>query len=418
VTVTGFLLPSAKRAVSVALLAWAAAVPAAAQHFPDGPVVLGNGRVTIGGDASLTFSCAGDPDPEQPTCSDDTGFFNYTDYDHSTLRELRLNVSASIRANQHVAVLTEFRSLNGSQPMPYALYVRLRPWERRAFDVQIGRLPPTFGASARRGYPNENFLISYPLGYQYLTSLRADAIPADGDELLRMRGRGWLSQFTKGNTTPDAGLPIAQAFRWDTGVQVHAAGSFADVTASVTTGSLGNPLVVDDNAGKQFAGRVAVHPHPSLIVGVSGARGPFLTRDATGSLNADTDNSRFVQRALGIDAEYSREYLLIRAEGIFSRWTLPTLDKPLDATAASLEGRYKIRPPFYVAARLDRLTFSTFSTPTRSAAWEAPVTRVEAGGGYRLRRNLLLKASFQRNVRNGGRVPRLNIGAMQLVFWL
>jgi hypothetical protein len=406
------------RAVSVALLALTA-TPLAAQGFPDGPLVFGDGRVTIGGDASLTLSCAGDPDPDQAVCSDDTGFFNYTDYDHSTLRELRLNVSAAVRANRHVALLTEFRSLNGSGPMPYALYVRLRPWADRALDVQVGRLPPTFGASARRGYPNENFLVGYPLGYQYLVSLRPDAIPADGNELLRMRGRGWLSEFSKGNTTPDAGLPIAQAFRWDTGVQVHAASSFADITASVTTGSLGNPLVVDDNAGKQFAGRVAVHPHPSLVVGVSGARGPFLTRDATGSLDLDPgDNGEFVQRALGFDAEYSREYLLIRAEGVFSRWTLPTLGTPLDATAMSLEGRYKLRPEFYLAARLDRLTFSTLSTPTRTATWEAPVTRVEVGGGYRLRRNLLLKTSFQRNVRDGGRVPRLNIGALQLVFWL
>jgi hypothetical protein len=416
--VTRPLLTLSRRAVSLAILTLALSTRAGAQGFPDGPLVLGDGRVTIGGDASLTFSCAADPNPEQPACSDDTGFFNYTDYNHSTLRELRLNVSAAVRATRHVALLSEIRSLNGNAPVPYALYVRVRPWENRALDVQLGRLPPTFGASARRGYPNENFLVGYPLGYQYLTSLRPDAIPGDGDELLRMRGRGWLSQFTQGNRTPDAGLPLAQAFRWDTGVQIHAASSLADVTGSITTGSLGNPLVLDDNGGKQFAGRVAVHAHPSLVVGVSGTRGPFLTREATNSLTPEADNGRFVQRALGIDAEYSREYLLIRAETIFSRWTLPTLATPLSATATLLEGRYKLTPAFYVAGRFEHLGFSSLSTPTRTAEWEAPVTRVELGGGYRLRRNLLLKTSFQRNVRDGGRVPRLNIGAMQLVFWL
>ena len=35
-----------------------------------------------------------------------------------------------------------------------------------------------------------------PLGYQYLTSLRYDALPASADELLNMRGRGWLSSFS------------------------------------------------------------------------------------------------------------------------------------------------------------------------------------------------------------------------------
>ena len=33
---------------------------------------------------------------------------------------------------------------------PYALYVRIRPWDRAAFDIQAGRVPPTFGAFARR----------------------------------------------------------------------------------------------------------------------------------------------------------------------------------------------------------------------------------------------------------------------------
>src|SRR5438445_5776950 len=47
------------------------------------------------------------------------------------------------------------------------------------FDVQIGRIPPTFGAFARRTYANDNPLIGYPLAYQYLTSLRADALRSE-----------------------------------------------------------------------------------------------------------------------------------------------------------------------------------------------------------------------------------------------
>ena len=109
-----------------------------------------------------------------------------------------------------------------------------------------GRIPPT------------TCVIGYPLAYQYLTSLRPDALPANADELLRMRGRGWLSNFSVGNTAADRGLALVSAFRWDTGVQVHAANDFIDGAAAVTTGTLGNPLVGDDNAGKQVAGRIAL----------------------------------------------------------------------------------------------------------------------------------------------------------------
>ena len=52
-----------------------------------------------------------------------------------------------------------------------------------------------------------------------------------------------------------------------------------------------------------------------------------------------------------------------------------------------------------------------------TATWDAPVTRVEIGGGFLLRRNVQLKASAQRNWRDGGRYPRLTIGALQAVLW-
>ena len=83
-----------------------------------------------------------------------------------------------------------------------------------------------------------------------------------------------------------------------------------------------------------------------------------------------------------------------------------------------MEGRYKIRPGLYAAARLDHLGFSTITGSTGRDQWDAPVTRVELGGGLSLQRNLLLKLTFQRNTRAGGRVTRANVGAAQLVFWL
>ena len=95
----------------------------------------------------------------------------------------------------------------------------------------------------------------------------------------------------------------------------------------------------------------------------------------------------------------------------------PVLDLPLRAVATSVEGRYKIRPGLYAAARVDHLGFSTIHTPTRTDSWDAPVTRVEVGGGYSLQRNLLLKLSYQYNKRVGGRVQTMNLGAAQLLFW-
>ncbi len=388
---------------------------AAAQGLPAEPVTLGAGRVTLGGTVTAAFACA--RLEENNSCGDDTGFFNYTDYEHSTLRMTRVAVNAAVRASRQFSFLAEIRSENGQAPQAYALYARVRPWPERAFDLQIGRVPPTFGAFARRAYASDNLVIGMPLAYQYLTSLRPDALPATVDELLRMRGRGWLSRFTLGDPTAAHGLPLASALRWDTGVQAHAAASWGDASLSVTNGSLGNPLVSDDNAGKQVAGRLALRPTVGLVVGVSATRAPYLTRALVRTIGRDGDGHRFTQTAWGTDVEYSRGYYLLRAEAVVSRWLLPTLAPRLRATALMLEGRYKLRPGLYASGRVDRLGFNRVAGDTLSDEWDAPVTRVEVATGYLLRRNLEFKVAVQRNVRDGGRVPRLTIGAAQLGFW-
>jgi hypothetical protein len=400
-----------------------ASLPAAGQTLPHEPIVFGGGRVTLGGEVSASFSCADSDEADTGRCPGDRGFFNYTDYEHSALRLFRVGVTAAVKAGNRLSLLGELRSENAGLPQPYALYVRIRPWTSRAFDVQVGRVPPTFGAFARRTYPADNVVIGYPLAYQYLTSLRPDALPADADELLRMRGRGWLSNFSVGNTAPDRGLALVSAFRWDTGVQVHAANDFVEGAAAVTTGTLGNPLVGDDNAGKQVAGRVALRPATGLIVGLSAARGPFLARGASERAGAAHGASQFTQTGWGADLEYSRDYYLVRFEAIVSDWRLPIInapavDLPLRAVSTLVEGRYKIRPGLYAAARLDHLGFSTITGSTSRDSWDAPVTRVEVGGGFSVQRNLLLKLTLQLNSRAGGRVTNARIGTLQMVYWL
>jgi hypothetical protein len=404
------------RAAAVAVPLCCLGPPAHAQLLPSEPIVLG--RVTMSGDVSATFSCASNSPDD--SCGDDVGFFNYTEYKHSALRMFRADLNTAIRATDRVSILAELRTENGERLEAYALYARIRPWTGRAFDVQIGRVPPTFGAFSRRTYPADNLLIGSPLAYQYLTSLRPDALPANADELLQMRGRGWLSSFSVGSAEARNGVPLVSAIRWDTGVQAHAASRFVEGTFAVTTGTLANPLVSDDNAGKQIAGRVVLRPTPGLVLGASGARGPFVARSAARAAGLDGETGALTQTAWGADAEYSRDYYLIRVETVVSNWRVPIpgdADSTLRASAVTVEGRYKLRPGLYVAARGDHLGFSRVAGAARSDGWDAPVHRVEIGGGYSLQRNLLLKLAFQHNARAGGRTRALSVIATQVVYW-
>ena len=306
---------------------------------------------------------------------------------------------------------------------PYALYLRIRPWSARDFDIQIGRIPPTFGAFARRTYANDNPLIGYPLAYQYLTSIRPDALPANADELLRKRSLGWLVRYSVGDVNADIGVPLVSAFRWDTGVQAHATVGIVSTTASLTTGTLSNPRFTDDNGGRQFAARVEVRPVVGLVAGASFARGPFVGQSAARAAIADGRDTDFTQAAWGGDLEYSRDYYLLRFETVVSGWRLPIIQAPalperLGAVSVSLEGRYRLRPGLYAAARFDHLGFSDIVGTRETAPWDAPVTRFEIGAGYSIQRNLLLKLSYQHNDRDGGVLLRMaHLTSVQLGFW-
>jgi hypothetical protein len=389
---------------------------ASTQALPSEPIALADGRVVVSGDISAGYGSA------------DPGFFNYTDYEHSALRIFRIDVSAAVKAGAHFTLLGEIRSENVDSVRPYALYLRIRPWTTRDFDIQVGRVPPTFGAFARRTYANDNPLVGYPLAYQYNTTLRPDAIPASADELLRKRSGGWLVRYSYGDSASEQGVPLVSAFRWDTGVQAHAKVGMLSATVAVTAGTVANPLFSDDNRGRQVASRVELRPVAGLILGSSFARGPFVSEAAARAVVGDGHDGDFTQTAWGGDAEYSRGHYLLRLETIVSRWRLPVgphltdqlaLQNPLDAASTSVEGRYKLRPDFYLAGRFDHLGFSDQQGVLATLPWDAPVTRYEIGGGYSLQRNLLLKGSYQHDDRDGGTfLPKVaHMFAAQLVYW-
>src|SRR5262245_48595954 len=160
-------LASARRSAVVLGLGVSLAATARAQDLPSGPISIANGRVVFGTEISASTSSR----------DDTTAWFNYTDYEHNTMRLMRIGVTTDIRLTDRVSFLGEVRSENADRVRPYAFYVRVRPWKDRPFDLQAGRIPPVFGAFSRRAYVAGNLLIGYPLAYQYLTSLRADAVP-------------------------------------------------------------------------------------------------------------------------------------------------------------------------------------------------------------------------------------------------
>jgi hypothetical protein len=399
---------SAKAALGLLILLGLASA-AGAQDLPSGPLSLANGMVVIGTDLSVSMT------PQDDT---DGAWFNYTDYEHNALRLFRIGLTADFRLTDRISILTEIRSENADQIKPYALYIRLRPWRDRPIDIQAGRIPQTFGAFSRRDYGSGNPLIGYPLAYQYLTPVRPDALPSSTDDVLRMRARGWRPSYPIGSLELATGIPLITAFRWDTGVQVRIGPDSLNVSGAVTNGTTSDPRTRDNNSGKQIVGRVQWQPRAAFTIGGSGASGAYVSDAALASVLVPIGGARSTQQALGMDAEFSRDHWMLSGELIWNRWQVPTLSRTLDATSAFLEGRYKVSPGLFVASRIDRLAFSELPSATASQSWDAPVTRFESGLGYYIRRNLLAKAAYQHNWRDGGQVTSRGLFAVQLHFWL
>jgi hypothetical protein len=396
------------------MLALAVPAPVAAQGPEPAASPSPPGRLTLGGDATATISPP-----------DTTAFFNYTNYDQNALRAAQVRLMGEWRLSGSVSLLGELRADNVAGLDAAAWYVRWHPGSAAHLDIQVGRIPPVIGLFAREPYGRDNSLMAAPLAYQYLLSLRPDALPASADDLIRMRGRGWEPSFPIGSSTVAPGIPIVSAFRWDTGAEVHWRDGRLDLAGALTRGSAAVPVVgreVDQGVG--WSGRAAVDGPGGLTVGVSGSRGPWiqastLTLVPAGLSGEDT------QSLLGADLEYGWGRWLVRAEELRSVFELPlesaaSPDTHLAVWSGYLEGRYRFLPRWQVAARLEYLSFSRVEGTLNGGApigWEPPVERVSTDVGYRIDRQLEVRAGWQMNWRSGGRVLTRGYPAAQLLFW-
>jgi hypothetical protein len=390
-------------------LALALLVRPAAAGEPAGPGV----SLAFGGEGSFTLSPV------------DRGYFNDLDYGHNALRLARLSLTGRLKLGDQAAVLTEVRSENADSPRVHALYLSLHPWRHHAFDIQIGRIPPVFGAYSRRGYGPSEPMMGVPLAYQYLTTLRADAAPASADDLLRQRGSGASVSYPLGHHDWTSGLPLVSAFQWDTGIQmrVGSEGEIAEFSAALTQGSLSHPQLRDDNRGKQLAARLALRPGGGLVTGLSAASGEYLDDEVALAVAAITSiRRRYHQDALGVDLEYAWGYRVVRAEAIWSRWQVPTVQRPLlrhplGAWTVFLEGRQRLRPGLTLAARAERLQFTRIKGTAAEDTWDAPVTRLEGTVAYAVRRHFIAKAGYQYNWRDSEWARERGLVIGQLVAW-
>jgi hypothetical protein len=404
---------AARRFGSVWFAAALTVVPAAVwAQTTDAPVVTTERRIAVGGDLALI---AAPPDTRT--------YFNYTSYDQDGLRTVRVRLDGEWHLLDGLSLVGELRTENTSALHASAFYLRWQPGTRHDLSIQIGRIPPVIGAFGRRAYGRDNAVLGLPLAYQYLTSLRPDALPASAVDLLAMRGRGWQPTYPIGSREFRPGVPLVSGSSWDTGTEGLWTTRRFDLAGAVTLGSPADPLVRETNGRLMWSGRAAAKLPAGVTVGVSGARAGWL-QDSVLDLTPEGRHTPDTQSLLGVDTEFGVGRWLVRAEWLRSRFDLPLPADPsparrLFARSGFVEGRVKLHPRLQVGVRVDRLRFSTIQDPATAGwlPWDANVDRVEAEFGVRLTRPLELRAGWQQNWRPGSRAVRRGIPVAGLLYW-
>ena len=275
------------------------------------------------------------------------GFFNYSDYEHSTLRSCASGSRRAVRGDRPAGVPGRGpdRELGARSQPVRALRARPALADRR-FDLQAGRIPPMFGASRAAATATDNPLIGYPLAYQYLTTLRPDAGAGQRRRAAADARPRLARRLRRGNPSRRAGCRSSPRSAGTPACRCASAGDRARGQRGGHQGHAVEPArprrqrrQAGPGARRTAAGRRARRRR-------LGARGAYLDAAALSRAARPARRTRSQQRASGVDLEYSRGHWLVRrGDGLerldaCRRRGRRRLARRCGALAVCVEGRY------------------------------------------------------------------------------
>ena len=326
---------------------------------------------------------------------------NYQMYGENPFHTARIRLFADAPIQDHVHVFTEFLYDDGTtKARLYGGFVRLSDPSGHDLNVEVGKIPLHLGSFPNRSYAPKNNLIGVPLMYQYHPDIRDDQVPVRGDDIVANRGRGYFTNYMAGGLTGVgyAGghvLSVLYENCWDFGVTVIGTKAPLEFAAGVTNGTAGDPLMGDNNDGKQVLARVGLVPAPWIRAGVSGARGPYLGAGLNDDLPTGHTVDEYMQQLVAADLELSYYHGVLYGEYVYNRFESPFVGN-LDLRAWYVEGKWTVIPGWYVAARFDRMVFTDVALSGGGMeAWDADLWKREIGIGFKPSTRLIAKLVHQ-----------------------
>lgn len=326
---------------------------------------------------------------------------NTQNFGENPFHTTRIRLFADAPIQDHVHAFTEFLYDDGTgRPRLFGGFVRVSDPKGRDVHLEIGKIPLHLGAYPNRAYAPRNNLIGAPLMYQYHTDLRTDQVPTRGEDIVANRGKGYASTYIGSGLTGlgkfnGRAIPVLYENCWDFGAVLIGTASPIEFAAGVTNGTAGDPVMSDNNDGKQILARLGFVPAPWMRAGASVSRGPYLHGDLDDVLPQGSSVGEFMQDVAAADLELSYGRGVFYSEYLYSRFESPFVGN-LDLRAWYFEGKWTILPGWYVAGRFDRMTFEDIALSSGGvAAWDADLWKRELGIGFKPSKQLVAKLVHQ-----------------------
>jgi len=204
---------------------------------------------------------------------------------------------------------------------------------------------------------------------------------------------------------------------YDLGGMLFGSAGMVEYAFSVTNGTVSSVAYDGGNSNSDLGKviRLAITPMTGFTLGGAYAWGAYLDESAAPAL-PQGDLNTYVQKAVEFDLEFSRGHFVLFGEGVYNTWPVPleTRTEHFDVFGYYLEGKYTLLPRLYVALRVGGLRFGNVLLGADVRPWDYDVTEWEAGVGYFLDRDVVVKLVRRETRIQGGSMPKDNLTVLQL----
>jgi hypothetical protein len=202
------------------------------------------------------------------------------------------------------------------------------------------------------------------------------------------------------SVNPLIGAPDSYSVNYPKGLKVMGWAGLFDYRVAAVDLPMANADYIPAEPGEAWrplAG-AGITPMQGLRVGAYYTRGPYLGPDSEAGIPAESDWKDFDQAVAGLEFQFSRGHFELHGDFATSSYEVPTLVKSARGRAWYVEPKYTFSPRIFAALRLEQNEYPWIRH--FSFGWIAPeatLEDVEAGIGWRVTPDLLLKASYRKD---------------------